>query len=253
MIEPHYIFNAPAELKRLSEMVFVEGSTFMMGSRDDDKDAYIWEKPEHNVAVDSFYIGKYPVTQALWKIVMKETEISDPFFWFKGDNLPAIRVSWEDIQIFLKQLNIQTGRKYRLPTEAEWEYSAKGGQNFKDFPFTFSGSNKLDAVGWYLANSHQEKSLILKDTKSVGLKSPNLLGIHDMSGNIWEWCEDQWHDSYYGAPKFNRAWLAEKFTNRVLRGGAWYSSISTCRCTNRHSEAPYHRADFIGFRLVFVP
>jgi formylglycine-generating enzyme len=253
MIEPHYIFDAPAELKRLSEMVFVEGGAFRMGSEDDDKDAVSWEKPVHDVTMGSFYIGKYPVTQVLWKTVMKETDISDPFFWFKGDNLPAVRVSWEDIQIFIKKLNVQTGRKYRLPTEAEWEYSAKGGQYFNEVPFIFSGGNKLNEVGWYIENSHQRRnSLRLQDTKPVGLKIPNLLDIHDMSGNVWEWCEDQWHDSYDGAPKYNRAWLAEEFTNRILRGGAWHNSISSCRSTNRHSEEQSHRTDFIGFRLVLV-
>jgi formylglycine-generating enzyme len=254
MIEPHYIFDAPVELKRLSEMVFVEGGTFRMGSEDDYEDTPNWEKPAHAVKIDSFCIGKYPVTQAVWKFVLNGKNPSH----FVGDDLPVETVSWDDVQVFIEKLHAQTGKQYRLPTEAEWEYAAKGGQYFKDFPFRYAGSNKLNEVGWYSKNSHGE-------TQPVGLKSPNFLGIHDMSGNVYEWCSDKTNeyedyknvieqskkDTKTGA-LLNPMGLVEG-TNRVLRGGNWFSNVRYCRSTFRTSDAPSFRYFNIGFRLVFVP
>lgn len=165
MQESYYIFKEPKELKRLSEMIFVEGGTFRMGDNVD-------EKNHHLVKLDSFHIGKYSVTQALWKAVMQGKNPSS----FVGDNRPIETVSWDDTQDFILKLNKQTGKNYRLPTEAEWEWAARGGKYWKQFPFTYSGSNKLNEVAWYKENSHDE-------TKPVGLKNPNLLGIHDITGN----------------------------------------------------------------------
>jgi formylglycine-generating enzyme len=247
MTEPHYIFDAPAELKRLSEMVFVEGGTFRMGSEDDDTDAFETEKPDHDVFVDSFYIGKYPVTQAVWKAVMSGENPSH----FKGDDLPVETVSWYGVQVFIEKLHAQTGEKYRLPTEAEWEYAAKGGQYFKEFPFKYAGSNKLNEVGWYYENSDEE-------TKHVGLKSPNLLGIHDMSGNIFEWCSDNFGISEgvinqsISDALINLTGVIET-TNRVLRGGDWHEGAQNCRSTFRCHIPPSYRSSDISFRLVFVP
>jgi formylglycine-generating enzyme len=252
MTEPHYIFDAPAELKRLSEMVFVEGGTFRMGSEYDDKDASEYEKPAHDVTVDSFYIGKYPVTQALWKAVMNGKNPSDSI----GNNLPVQTVSCEDIEVFLERLIQQTGKKCRLPTEAEWEYAAKGGRYFKEFPFKYAGSNKLNEVGWYEENSHRQ-------TKPVGLKSPNFLGIHDMSGNVYEWCSDKigsfqnYNDVIRQSKKvtetgalFNPKGVLDGFS-RVLRGGCYYTK-DRCRSTYRYSDADSNRRGYIGFRLVFI-
>jgi formylglycine-generating enzyme len=253
MIEPHYIFDAPAELKRLSEMVFVEGGTFRMGCEEEDYDAAIWEKPAHDVRVDSFFIGKYPVTQTLWKVVMTSENSSH----FIGDDLPVECVSWDDIQIFIEKLYVQTGKKYRLPTEAEWEYAAKGGQYFKDFAFKYAGSNKLNEVGWYDANSYDE-------TKPVGLKSPNFLGVHDMSGNVYEWCYDKidGYDGYENVIELSEKDVRTgillnptgvvKGSSQILRGGTWNFGERYCRSTLRYFSAPSRRYFLMGFRLVFV-
>ena len=151
-----------------------------MGS--EDEEAYDDEKPVHEVVLSDFYIGKFPVTQALWNAVLKDY----PSF-FNGDSRPVERVSWEDTQVFIKKLNELTGRAYRLPTEAEWEYAARGGRQSKGYKY--AGSNKLKEVGWYWENTHFE-------TKAVGLKYPNELGIYDMSGNVREWCQDWFSNEY---------------------------------------------------------
>ena len=223
-----------------------------MGSEDDDKDAFSSEKPAHDVLVDSFHIGKYPVTQAVWKAVMNGKNPSR----FIGDDLPGETVSWDYIQVFIEKLNEKTGEKYRLPTEAEWEYAAKGGQYFKDFPFKYAGSNKLNEVGWYAENSHGE-------TKPVGLKSPNFLGIHDMSGNVYEWCSDKKtsgenYNNVIAKSKKNAAGAlinptgVSEGTFRVLRGGSWGLNARLCRSTHRVSLAPSDRGNRIGFRLSLV-
>ncbi|MCB9267773.1 MAG: formylglycine-generating enzyme family protein [Lewinellaceae bacterium] len=220
-------------------MILVEGGTFMMGS--EDKEAYDDEKPIHEVALDSFYIGKYPVTQALWKAVMSDD--NNPSY-FKGADRPVEQVSWEDAQEFLQKLNGLMGRSYRLPTEAEWEYSARGGQNSEGYKY--AGSNKLKEVGWYSDNSHGE-------TNIVGLKYPNELGVYDMSGNVREWCQDWYSGNYYEEchrqGKVYNPQGPDQGTSRVLRGGSWFSSPLRCRCASRFSNAPRLRHRGHGFRL----
>jgi formylglycine-generating enzyme len=248
---PHaslHIFDKTAELKRLSEMIFVEGGTFLMGDGEmnwDDTKRII-----HPVKLNSFYIGKYPVTQALWKAVMNGENPS----YFQGDNLPVERVSWYNSRSFVQDLNAQTGQKFRLPTEAEWEYAARGGKYWADFPFIYSGSNKLNEVGWYDWNSHI-------GTKPVGLKTPNFLDIHDMSGNVWEWCHD-WYGSYEAVIKqavkdsetdaiLNPFGIVESDTH-VLRGCDWNYYASYCRSASRNGNAPSGRIISMGFRLVLL-
>ena len=253
MSQSLHIFEQPTDLHRLSEMTFVEGGTFSMGDNPD-------EKRNHLVKLDSFHIGKYPVTQVLWKAAMN---VENPAR-FVGDNHPVEQVSWNEItkvtEGFLDRLNDMTKDTrpkdsfYRLPTEAEWEYAARGGQYSSDFPFTYSGSNKLNEVGWYDDNSHSE-------TKPVGLKTPNLLGIHDMSGNVWEWCND-WYGSYEDVIKqskkdpktgaiLNPIGVMEG-SYRVLRGGSWLNYAQFCRSTFRNYYAPSFRNFNIGFRLALV-
>jgi formylglycine-generating enzyme len=237
MPQPHYIFTDPPTLQHLSEMIFVEGGIFRMG-----------REKGHLVKLDSFYIGKYPVTQALWKAVMKGENPSH----FIGDNRPVESISWDDAQDFIRKLYGKTGVAYRLPTEAEWEYAAQGGKYWEQFPFKYSGSDKLNEVGWYDENSHDE-------TKPVGLKTPNLLGIYDMSGNVWEWCEDK-YGSYEDVIK---ASTKDPVTNaivnptgvvegsiRVLRGGSWFNSSEACRPTYRINDPPTNSRNDVGFRLV---
>ncbi|MCB9267769.1 MAG: formylglycine-generating enzyme family protein [Lewinellaceae bacterium] len=218
------------------EMILVEGGSFMMGS--EDSEARDSEKPVHEVILDGYYIGKFPVTQALWKAVMGDD--NNPSY-FKGSERPVEMVSWEDTQLFLQALQKLTSKIYRLPTEAEWEYAARGGNQSEGY--RYAGSNKLKEVAWYEDNSHEE-------TNVVGLKYPNELGIHDMSGNVWEWVEDQWHSNYQGAPTDGSAWVDRgDNTSRVLRGGSWLDTPRFCRCSSRGYIDPRVRNRHFGIRL----
>ncbi|AEE49123.1 formylglycine-generating enzyme family protein [Haliscomenobacter hydrossis] len=223
------------------QLVEVKGGVFQMGS--EDEDAYDWEKPVHPVKVSDFWIGEYVVTQALWKAVMGEEHAP---FYFQGDQRPAERVSWETInEQFLPRLNEMTGENYRLPTEAEWEYAARGGINHSRYKY--AGSNRLKEVGWYIENSHRE-------TKPVGLKKPNALGLYDMSGNVYEWCAD-WYEgsSYY--QKCKDEGTVENPTGpaqgryRVMRGGYWDFFPWSCRVSFRGFDPQFDSGD-VGFRLV---
>ncbi len=194
------------------------------------------EKPAHQVTLSSYYIGKYPVTQEQWEAVMGNNPSE-----FKGARHPVECVSWDDVQVFLERLNAQTGMNYRLPTEAEWEYAARGGKYTKGF--RYSGSEDFDKVAWTLENSH-------KSPHAVGLKQPNELGLHDMSGNVWEWCSD-WYGSYLSDSQTNPKGSADG-PDRVLRGGCWHSYARNCRVSFRSHHAPDFRPVFdeSGFRLV---
>ncbi|MBX7242849.1 MAG: formylglycine-generating enzyme family protein [Bacteroidia bacterium] len=225
------------------QMKKVEGGTFMMG---DNNSRFSDEKPEHLVTIHTFYTGIFPVTQALWKAVM---ETADTPSYFKGEDRPVESVSWNDVVLgnkdknipgFLDKLNQLTGKNYRLPTEAEWEYAAKGGKLSKGCDY--AGSNQLTAVGWYNENSHNE-------TKPVGLKDPNELGLYDINGNVWEWCKDTWHDNYNGAPKYGSAWVDSITTRRIYRGGSWGSNEQKCRNANRRGFSPWSSGNALGFRL----
>ena len=161
-------------------MIPVEGGTFTRGATSEMTEPSDWEKPTHQVTLSSYYIGETEVTQALWKAVMG----SNPS-WFKGDDLPVEKVSWDDCQTFISKLNALTGKNFRLPTEAEWEFAARGGNQSRHTQF--SGSSRIDDVAWYDGNSGDK-------THPVKTKQPNELGIYDMTGNVWEWCQD-WYGS----------------------------------------------------------
>jgi len=218
------------------EMVFVKGSSnFKMGCVVEQGDACNPdETPYFYVNLSDFSIGKYEVTQAQWMEIMNDNPSV-----FKGDNLPVENVSWEDVQEFIRKLNVKTGKNYRLPTEAEWEYAAEGGILRKGYKY--SGSNQVDAVAWYSGNSDGK-------THPVGSKQPNELGIHDMSGNVWEWCSD-WYGSYSNTGKTNPAGPSTG-TGRVSRGGGWYLNEEHCRSTRRNSDLPQNKYGNLGFRLV---
>ena len=217
------------------EMVWVSGGTFTMGATSEQgSDAYDWEKPAHSVTLSGYYIGKYEVTQKLWKAVMG----NNPSY-FKGDNLPVEQVSWNDVQEFIRKLNQLTGKSYRLPTEAEWEYAARGGSNSRGYKY--SGSDNVGSVAWYYENSGST-------THPVGSKSPNELGIYDMSGNVWEWCQD-WYGDYSSSSQRNPKGPASG-SNRVGRSGGWCNGAGSCRVSYRLNLSPVNRYDFLGFRLV---
>ena len=211
----------------------------------------------HDVRLSQYWIGEIPVTQSLWVHVMQDTGMPDPFY-FKGDKRPVEQVSWKDIEKeFLPRLNKITewlrpkGMEYRLPTEAQWEYAARGGKYWKEHPFRYSGSNKINEVAWYSENSHRE-------TKPVGLKTPNLLGLYDMSGNVWEWCED-WYDSeFYRKCKKQGVVLNPcnrvEGSARVICGGSWFNDSGDCRTSYRDPYPPSNSYSDLGFRLVlFFP
>jgi formylglycine-generating enzyme len=221
-------------------LVKVKGGIFTMGSSDNDNEAYKDEKPQHKVIVSDFYICKTPVTQKQWQEIMGD----NPSDFKNSDDCPVESVSWNRIQDCIKKLNEKTGLKFRLPTEAEWEYAARGGNKSKGYKF--SGSNNLDEVGWYDKNSENK-------THPVAEKNPNELGIYDMSGNVWEWCQDKWHDNYNDAPDDGSAWEIGDGSNRVCRGGSWNDSAQDCRVAFRSCDYPGRRFSFIGFRLVLVP
>ena len=218
-----------------------------------DPEAYDDEAPPHEVTVPSFYLAEYPVTQALWVAVMGEEDERKPFF--TGDSRPMERVSWDDAQVFLKKLQTATDLPFRLPSEAEWEYAARGG--LYSLPpgegravsrnlggGVYAGSQRLKEVGWYADNSHGE-------TKPVGCKFPNELGLYDMSGNVWEWCEDDWHGNYLEAPEDGSAWIdQERGSDRVLRGGGWIDNPQGCRSAYRINDYPVNRYRNVGLRLA---
>ena len=218
------------------KMIRVDGGTFTMGATPEQgSDAERYEKPAHSVTLSSYYIGETEVTQALWKAVMG----SNPSY-FKGDDRPVEEVSWDDCQKFLRKLSQLTGKRFRLPTEAEWEYAARGGS--KSRGGKYSGSNTLDNVAWYCDNS---------GTHPVKGKSPNELGLYDMSGNVGELCQD-WYGSYSSGPQTNPIGANSGF-RRVSRGGSWGAGARYCRSSCRDGCWPDSRFNYLGLRLVLVP
>jgi formylglycine-generating enzyme required for sulfatase activity len=201
------------------DMSFVKGGTFVMGS--DTPNAEADEKPLHEVTLSDYYIGQTEVTQHLWKKVMSDDNNPSAV---KGNNLPITNITWNEAQVFVQKLSELTGMRFRLPTEAEWEYAARGGQKSKGY--TYAGSNDIDEVGWYNGNSSNK-------THAVGQKQPNELGIYDMTGNVWEYCSD-WHMPYSAQAQTNPigATTGEK---HVLRGGCYHYDSKNCTNTNRHS------------------
>ena len=215
-------------------MVYVPGGTFTMGATSEQgSDAYNDEKPAHSVTLSSYYIGETEVTQALWTAVMG----SNPSR-FKGDQRRVEGVSWNDCQTFISRLNAKTGNQFRLPTEAEWEYAARGGHSGGS---KYAGSDNINSVAWYDDNSGDE-------THNVATKSPNSLGIYDMSGNVWEWCQD-WYGNYSSSSQTNPKGPSSD-DHRVNRGGGWYGLARDCRVSNRGLNTPSFSINGLGLRLV---
>lgn len=223
------------------EMVEVEGGTFYMGAQNDnsnetnyDASAYQIESPVHQVSVSSFSMGIFEVTQAQWTAAMGSNPSEN-----KGENLPVENVTWEQVQEFIGVLNEETGLNYRLPTEAEWEFAAKGGTASNGF--SYSGSPTLNACGWYYSNSEAT-------THEVGSKIPNEIGIYDMSGNVREWCSD-WFE-YYSFASVENPYGAYSGSQKVNRGGSWTTPAINCRNSYRHTNYAYESFHDLGFRLV---
>jgi formylglycine-generating enzyme required for sulfatase activity len=226
------------------DMVFVKGGTFTMGPTEEEN-RQSWEEPQHKVTLDDFSIGKYEVTQKQWTSIMGSNPSN-----FKGDNLPVEQVSWNDVQEFIVKLNLKTGKSYRLPTEAEWEYAARGGSTTSSgsstSPTHYSGSNNIDEEAWYSNNSE-------KKTHPVGQKKANALGIYDMTGNVMEWCSD-WFNRYSSGSQFNPQGPSSGGI-RVFRGGWWGVESKRCRVPGRECiiYGVIQAFDGLGFRLVLVP
>jgi formylglycine-generating enzyme len=277
LIPPHNFTQQLPNSDTAFTMVHVPGGTFLMGSAADEADRYDDEE-QHTVELDAFHISHYPVTQALYKTVMDNQNPAR----FIGDDRPVEQVSWFDAAVFCNKINEMLGlqpcyyadaafqdlygktnngyelpnngavficpnsKGYRLPTEAEWEYAARGGKEGVAQNFTYAGSNKLKAVGWFDTNSHEE-------TKPVGMKAPNILGLYDMSGNVWEWCQDWWNMDYYKDCDKNGTVKnplgPDKGGGRVYRGGSWGGRAGLCRVSYRLTYTPAVRSDYIGFRL----
>ena len=227
------------------KMVAVAGGTFTMGATSEQGSyADAAEKPTHKVTVSSFYIGQTEVTQELWQAVMGSNPSN-----FKGAKLPVERVSWDDCQEFLRKLNAKTGKQFRLPTEAEWEFAARGGA--KSQGYKYSGSNTLSVVAWYDENSYDKGSSSPDyGTHDVATKRANELGIYDMSGNVWECCQD-WYGTYPSDAQTNPTGPASG-SYRVGRGGGWDISAWGCRLTYRARLiiSPGCGSDNLGLRLA---
>ena len=219
----------------ISNMVHVEGGTFTMGATSEQgSDAWDDERPTHQVTLSSFSIGKYEVTQEEWEAVMGNNPSN-----FKGAKKPVEQVSWNDCQAFIRKLNELTGRNFRLPSEAEWEFAARGGT--KSIGYKYAGGDNIGNVAWYTDNSGST-------THDVGQKSPNELGLYDMSGNVFEWCQD-WYGSYSSSSQTNPKG-AISGSDRVNRGGSWGNYGWRCRVSNRNGDTPSDRNYYLGFRLA---
>jgi len=216
------------------EMVFIAGGTFQMGSKTGGSD----KRPVHLVVLKDFYIGKYEVTQAQWKAVMGD---DDHINYFEGcPDCPVERVSWFNAVAFAEKLAVLTGEKYRLPTEAEWEFAARGGN--QSGLFKYSGSDSTAEVAW--RNDNAENM-----THPVGMKKSNESGTYDMSGNVWEWCSDWYSDSYYVVSPRQNPTGPVKGTQRVMRGGSWFQDSFGLNVTDRKAMNPEWRLGFVGFRV----
>ncbi|MBW7960584.1 SUMF1/EgtB/PvdO family nonheme iron enzyme [Patescibacteria group bacterium] len=230
--------------KYLPEVVYVEGGTFTMGCRERGSFCSDDEKPAHQVTVSSFSIGKYPVTVEEYRYYCIQTGIimPDAPSWGWHDDHPMVYVNWNDTQGYVNWLSRETGKNYRLPTEAEWEFAARGGNQSRDY--NYSGSNTIDEAAWY------GKERAGQRTHSVGGKKGNELSLYDMSGNVWEWCQDWYGEDYYNnSPSINPKGPSSGFS-RVLRGGNWFDGTTYCLVAHRHTSHPGNRSDDRGFRIV---
>ncbi len=217
------------------QMVTVPTGTVTMGCEEArDSACFDSEKPAHTVNIAAFELSKTEVTQAQWKAVMGN---NPSIFKTCGNACPVENVSWEDAQKFIQALNAQTGKSYRLPTEAEWEYACRAGTNGM-----YCGTGKVKQLAWHDQNSRER-------THRVGTKHANAFGLHDMSGNVWEWVQDSWHDNYQSAPNDGKVWQVESEL-RVLRGGSWYDQPQDVRAAGRINPPATFRDYDVGFRLA---
>jgi formylglycine-generating enzyme required for sulfatase activity len=227
------------------EMVSVPAGRFMMGSRPGR--GYDDEHPQHSVAIASFLLGKYPITQEQWEAVMAWK----PPYRCQGPRRPVDRVTWNNAIEFCHRLWEKTGRAYRLPSEAQWEYGCRADTTT---PFYFGETITTDLANYVGEHTYlsEPKGVYRHVTTDVGSFPPNAFGLYDMHGNVWEWCADVWHDDYTGAPTDGSAWQCHTTSSRVLRGGSWHDPPGICRCAARLKLNPSDGEDFIGFRVALA-
>ena len=246
------------------EMVEIPAGKFMMGASDHEQDlnSVTSSSPQHEVTLHTFCMGKYPITQEQWRVVTTLPKVKtalepDPSN-FKGDNRPVEQVSWLDAMEFCRRLSNHTKRKYRLPSEAEWEYACRAGTST---PFHFGETITTDYVNYDGNNPYADapKGEFRQQTTEVGsFKAANAFGLYDMHGNVWEWCGDDWHDSYKGAPKDGSVWIKDNKnyeapeSRKLLRGGSWDGNAQDCRSACRDSYDARSQDGDIGFRVVCV-
>jgi formylglycine-generating enzyme required for sulfatase activity len=227
------------------EMIAIPGGTFLMGSPENEAERSSNESPQHQVTVPSFFMGKYQLTQAQYQAIMGVNLSA-----FKGDNRPVENVNWDDAVAFCQKLTQKTGKNYRLPSEAEWEYACRAGTKT---PFSFGDNITTDLVNYdgnYPYNS-APKGKYRQETTDVGTFPPNAFGLYDMHGNVCEWCEDDWHENYINAPKDGSAWNSQSGSvTRLLRGGSWFNRAWGCRSAGRSGDLRDDRDNRCGFRVV---
>jgi formylglycine-generating enzyme required for sulfatase activity len=239
------------------DMILIPGGTFLMGSPPDELERYDDESPQHSVTVPTFFMGRYPVTQAQWRFVTSLPQVNlklNPApAYFKGDNRPVESVNWYDAVEFCQRLSQHTNRTYRLPTEAEWEYAARAGTTT---PFYFGETITAELANYDATQTYGdgETGEYRKETTPVDhFGIANGFGLCDMHGNVWEWCLDHWHDNYEDAPNDGSAWLTDdESAGRLLRGGSWDDNPRLCRCASRNIDHLFSDLDYyvIGFRVV---
>jgi formylglycine-generating enzyme required for sulfatase activity len=239
------------------EMVKIPAGRFLMGSSKNEADSQSNERPQHPVAVSEFYCGKYPITQAQWRLIAQLPVIqrkleADPSRFRGNDNLPVENVSWNEAVEFCQRLSKLTGREYRLPSEAQWEYACRSGTTT---PFHFGKTISTDVANYdgnYVYGQGSKGIYLEKTTPAGNFKVANAFGLYDMHGNVWEWCLDNWHSYYQGAPIDGSAWLDKNNSDyHVLRGGSWFGNPHYCRSASRNDFSfPYNHNDNIGFRVM---
>jgi formylglycine-generating enzyme required for sulfatase activity len=227
------------------EMIAIPGGTFWMGSPENEAERDDDESPQHQVTVPSFFMGKYPLTQAQYQAI-----IGNNPSYFKGNNRPVETVSWDDAVLFCQKLSQRTGKSYRLPSEAEWEYACRAGTKT---PFSFGDNITPDLVNYDGNYPYKSapKGKYRQQTTDVGTFPPNSFGLYDMHGNVWEWCEDDWHENYIDAPTDGSAWNSRSVSNtKMLRGGSWFNFARHCRSAIRDGDSRDNRLNDYGFRVV---
>jgi formylglycine-generating enzyme required for sulfatase activity len=236
------------------DMMLIPSGTFLMGSPEDEINRSPNESPQHSVTVPSFCMGKYPITQAQWHVVANrpqvERELNPNSSNFSGEDHPVEQVSWFDAQEFCSRLSKLTKREYRLPSEAEWEYAARAGTTST---FHFGETITTDLANYNWKKSYGRGSIRSYGTNTIGTFPPNVFGLYDMHGNVFEWCLDHYHNSYQGAPNDGIAWIDPNVANdahRILRGGSWCYKPHLCRSAFRNNYTPDSRFNYIGFRVL---